>query len=252
MNDGSDKALILHLVPFRDADLMVSMLTATRGRLDAFAPSGRKSRKRFQAGLDKFCLIDVELSTDRRGRHLLRSSRLLDSMEGLRSDLERMAAAELVCEVIRTATPEGGDGGVLLDPLVALLRLLAAVDLPRIGPLTWGGLVWILVAQGFLPRDCRCVRCEGPPESGDLYFSLASGALRCRDHALDPDAMQRMPRQAQALYDTAAAGNLRPLAQGENAGAGDLKQFSLYSELRVHEVLNKPPRSLKFFHQVVG
>jgi len=230
---------------------MVSMLTAARGRLDAAAPSGRKSRKRFQAGLDKFCLIDVELGVDRRGRHRLRSSRLLDSMEGLRDDLERMAAAELICEIVRATAPEGADSGALLDPLVALLRLLTAVDLSRVGPATWGGLVWIVRTQGFLPEDCRCARCDRVPEGEELFFSLASGALRCRDHALDADAMRALPAGAQALYDAAAAGNLRPLAQGE-AGAGDLKQFALYAELRVHEILNRPPRSLEFFHQVVA
>ena len=93
MDGRPDKALILHLVPYRDADLMVSMLAAERGRVAVSAPSGRKSRKRFQAGLDKFCLVDVELATDRQGRHRLRSSRLLDPMDGLRGDLERMAAA---------------------------------------------------------------------------------------------------------------------------------------------------------------
>ncbi len=251
MDGRPDKALILNLVPYRDADLMVSMLTAELGRLDAAAPSGRKSRKRFQAGLDKFCLIEVELATDRQGRHRLRSSRLLDAMEGLRVDLERMAAAELICEIVRATAPEGGEAGALLEPVVALLRLLTAVDPSRVGTVTWGGMVWILGAQGFLPRDCRCSRCDGLPEGADLFFSLSSGTLRCREHALDASAMRILPAGAQALYDAAVEGNLRPLAQDE-ARPGDLKQLSLYAELRVHEILNKTPRSLEFFHQVVG
>ena len=251
MDGRPDKALILHLVPYRDADLMVCMLAEERGRVDASAPSGRKSRTRFQAGLDKFCLIEVELATDRQGRHRLRSSRLLDGMDGLRVDLERMAAAELACEVVRATAPEGGDAGSLLEPLVAVLRLLTAVDLSRIRPVTWGGLVWVLGAQGFLPRDCRCSRCEGLPMGQDLFFSLASGVLRCREHALDADAMRVLPIGAQALYDAALEGNLRPVAQDE-ARVGDLKQFALYAELRVHEILSKPPRSLEFFQQVVS
>jgi DNA repair protein RecO len=247
-----DKALILHLVPYRDADLMVSMLAAERGRVDAAAPSGRKSRKRFQAGLDKFCLVEVELATDRQGRHRLRSSRLLDAMDGLRTDIERMAAAELACEVVRATAPEGGDAGALLDPVVALLKLLTAVEPSRVGPVTWGGLIWILTAQGFLAQDCRCARCgEVSDPVEDLFFSLSSGALRCREHALDPTAMRILPPAAQALYNAAAQGNLRPLAQDE-ARPGSLKQLSLYGELRVHEILNKTPRSLEFFHQVVG
>jgi len=247
-----DKALILHLVPYRDADLMVSMLAAERGRVDVSAPSGRKSRKRFQAGLDKFCLVDVELATDRQGRHRLRSSRLLDPMDGLRGDLERMAAAELACEVVRATAPEGPDAGALLEPVIALLRLLTAVDLSRVGPVTWGGLVWILTAQGFMAQDCRCARCAAPPQPDeDLFFFLSSGALRCREHALDPTSMRILPSGAQALYDAAAQGNLRPLAQ-DDARPGSLKQLSLYGELRVHEILNKTPRSLEFFHQIVG
>jgi DNA repair protein RecO len=252
VDDRPDTALILHLVPYRDADLMVSMLAAERGRVDAAAPSGRKSRNRFQAGLDKFCLVEVELATDRQGRHRLRSSRLLDPMEGLRMDLERMAAAELACEIVRATAPEGGDAGALLEPMVALLRLLTVVDPSRVGPVTWGGMVWILAAQGFMARDCRCSRCGGLPAGDEeLFFSLSSGTLRCRAHALDASAMRVLPPGARLLYDAAASGNLRPLAQAD-ARPGDLKQLSLYGELRIHEILNKTPRSLEFFHQVVG
>ncbi|MBM4371902.1 MAG: DNA repair protein RecO C-terminal domain-containing protein [Deltaproteobacteria bacterium] len=247
-----DRALILHLVAYRDADLMVSMLAEGRGRLDASAPAGRKSRTRYQAGLDKYCVLELELATDRRGRHRIRSSRLVDPLEGLRSDVERLAAAELVCEVARATAPEGPEGGVLFAPVLALLRLLAAVDRGRVGPVTWGGLLWVLATQGFVPRDCRCARCDASPAPGqDLLFSLSSSSLRCEAHALDPGAMHRLSPGARALADAATSGSLRPLAQGE-AADGDLRLMARYAEIRVHEVLPRVPRSLEFFRQVVG
>ena len=61
-----ERALVLSHLDYGDADRLVTLFTAARGKLTAFAAGARKSRRRFAGALEPFTLIQAKL-VERRG-----------------------------------------------------------------------------------------------------------------------------------------------------------------------------------------
>ena len=60
------RAIVLRTVDYGESDRVVTLLTAERGKLAAFARGARASRRRFGGALEPFTLLAVE-ARERRG-----------------------------------------------------------------------------------------------------------------------------------------------------------------------------------------
>ena len=63
--------LVTRATPFRDADVIVTLLSPEHGRIDAVARGARSSRRRFGGALRPFCEVDVALQVGRGSLPLL-------------------------------------------------------------------------------------------------------------------------------------------------------------------------------------
>nr|MDQ2647496.1 DNA repair protein RecO [Myxococcota bacterium] len=61
----STEALVLRRVEYGDADLIVTLLTLSLGRVSALARGARKSRRRFGGALEPFFTLSVTLEERR-------------------------------------------------------------------------------------------------------------------------------------------------------------------------------------------
>lgn len=218
------RALVLRLVDYGESDRVVTLLTAERGKLAAFARGARASRRRFGGALEPFALLRVE-AVERPGRELLslEAVQVERAFGGIRADLARIAcagyASELSRELVRDAEPHPG----LFDLLV---RFLAGLDA---GPATAAGLrafeLGALRAAGLAPRLDSCARCGGVvPERGRLPFDPGRGGILCPGcaPAAGPGALEMAAPTARALARLrdqvdrgSAAGDLDPAAARE-------------------------------------
>ena len=103
------RALVLRQVDYGEADRIVSLLSAERGRIETRVPGVRKSRKRF-GGLDLYVLAEFEFQ-QRRGRSGLKSAQILNSWLGVRESIERLALAAYAAELLVQAVPEEAPAG---------------------------------------------------------------------------------------------------------------------------------------------
>lgn len=90
--------IILRSNPFRDADLILHVLTPTYGKLSVVARSARSSKKRFGTQLEPF---DQGIFTVREGKGALRllgSFSSKNSYRALRNNLDKLSLASLMCE----------------------------------------------------------------------------------------------------------------------------------------------------------
>lgn len=122
---AQDKGIVLRSIRYGEADLIVSVLTPKGVRLQLFARSALKSKKRFGGGvLEPTHFISVSYE-DRRARiggesdlHSLHEASLLESFSGLRSNYERLELAFYFLQVAeKVARSGGGDGPELFDLL---------------------------------------------------------------------------------------------------------------------------------------
>ncbi len=183
MRSESTPAFVLRLVAYGEADRIVELFTARRGRLAALARGARRSRRRFGGVLDYFLRLNVRIRPGRGDLWHLEEAVLARAYPGVLRSLEAHGCAAHVLEVVRMGTREGapepelfGLVGTVFD---ALDRGADPESLRRVFQIR------ALSALGYgLPADaCReCGRVLG--ETGAAFHA---GTLVCR-HCAPPGA----------------------------------------------------------------
>jgi DNA repair protein RecO (recombination protein O) len=178
-------ALILQRTPHSEADWIVSLFTDAVGKVSAFAPGARKSKKRYAGGLEPFHGVSVQMRPARHGDllHILEAS-ISRPRHNLVSSLTAMNAAGRGLFWVRRAFPP-----MLPDPrawalIQTWLNLLddsppsdsACVD----ARLAEFGLQ-LLKILGWSPELRQCVRCgKQCPPGASAYLNLRLGGIVCR------------------------------------------------------------------------
>lgn len=177
---GPVRAVVVGGVACGESDRVIHLLTA-HGRVAAFAPAGRASRRRFGGALETFSTIEATLQA-RRGRGgmpALKEATVLYSRLPLRRDLDRIALGAYLSELSGAVAPEGDAAAPVLDWLE--LGLDALAERGASGALRAAFQLGLLVRLGYLPMlEDRCAACGGPLPKA--YLDLERGGLFCAAH----------------------------------------------------------------------
>ncbi len=228
------EALLLRLVPYRDADAVVTMITPSAGVVSAMARGAKKSRKRFGAALDFFQLIRAELKPSRSSMPALVSVELVHPFTKVRDDIDAYFAASHLLEVTRMGTREGDPSPEPFELLIA-----AMIALERGGdPLSVvrAFQVRTLVMLGYSISASECAGC------GE---KLGEGSVRMKGWA------QHCGRCAGITGRELGAGAAKTLRAAASAPLGKLRfsarldeELGSLIEAALVEALGAEPRSL--------
>jgi DNA repair protein RecO (recombination protein O) len=232
------EAVVLRSIRYGEADRVLHLYSATRGRIGAIAKGSRRPRSRFGGRLEPFFRLDLVLHEGRgelatvtsahtvAAHSRLRSSggalmaaargcdavlRLLDSVEA------NPPAYNLLCRYLRLLDGEqsvGGDGAC--DGATGLATALAF-------------RLKLALAAGFAPELASCARCG--EADGLVAFSGAAGGVVCgaceRDgFALSGDAHAFMVEALARPLTAAPAAPARALRQAERAVSETLEHHA--------------------------
>jgi len=211
--EWTDKALVLHVGRFREADMWVRLLTRRQGVLTAFAFGGSRSRRRFCGCLDIGNSILCRVKSTRSAGYLaLQEASLLLGLRRLRTDGQRLGLAMNCLRFLELLDVQGEETQGAFALAEDLLRLLEGESPPS--PLL--ALLFrlrIASEQGFAPFLQGCVRCGRQARTGDDWqFLLDRGGLLCPDcrvtgsYALDLafaslDFLRTVQKSAPLLWD---------------------------------------------------
>lgn len=162
-------AIVLRAVDFGEADRVVTFLTATRGKLAAFARGARKSGKRFVGGLGSLVELQIALRPSRGGNlEKLVRSEAIRSHAALGSDLPKMAIASYATSLVDLSLQDE-QGSELYDTIVRFYRWLSNEQRgPHYLEAGLHRLELILLNQlGLLPDLNRCARSDAPLGGGN-------------------------------------------------------------------------------------
>ncbi len=179
MRSESAPAFVLRLVAYGEADRIVELFTAHRGRLAALARGARRSRRRFGGVLDYFHRLEVRIRPGRGELWHLEEAALARAYPGVLRNLEAHGCAAHVLEVVRMGTREGAPEPGLFDLVGAVLDALDRGGDPQ--SLRRVFQIRALAALGYaLPADAcpECGRALG--RAGAAYHA---GTLVCPDCA---------------------------------------------------------------------
>jgi DNA repair protein RecO (recombination protein O) len=219
------EAIVLRTWPFHEADLLVSLFTREQGRVKGVARHALRSRRRFGGGLEPMTHVRATYA-EKPKQELVR----LDAFEILSSpmsrpvDYARVAALELVAEVLEEALPEGAPEDSVFRLVLAVLEEL---QVGRVWmPITYFAL-WMNRLMGWMPELGHCAACGLDLRGGTVWYSLTSDGMSCADDRKAGSVA--VSAESVALALRMFRGPVKALAGEEwpKTRAADLRRFAI-------------------------
>jgi DNA repair protein RecO (recombination protein O) len=187
-----DNAVVLRTIKLGEADRIITMATEGHGTVRAVAKGVRKTKSRFGGRLEPMTHVAVQMY---QGRELDTITQVdtLDHFRTIRDDLDRVAKAQALLEVVDQVVQERQANSALYRMLVGALRALAAANAPLLVP----AFFWKLLAlEGYQPLLDQCASCGTDVDL--VAFDLDEGGVLCRSDrrgvAVTPEALDLMRR----------------------------------------------------------
>jgi len=235
------EAIVMRMVDYGESDRIITLLTPNHGRISSFAAHSRKSKRRFNGGLDLFSHLSATVYPPKSSQsHLWRMSKveLINPHFELRKDLKRLAIASYLAEGLVML---GGEG----DPQPLLFSWWKTTLAKLSDPLDMFGADFrydleLFALCGFAPRWNSCTVCSKKPQGERLFFSYQRGGIVCQNCRSSEDGV---------WFDHDV---VKALASGKEV------QMAFRSELRktldgfMTHTLGREPKSQRFRSEVLS
>ncbi len=230
-------AVILRRFDTGESDQVVWLLTEQRGRLSAFAPGARRSKRRFAGGIEPYALVQASLASPRRGE-LWRLTELSPQqpLPGLRGSLEAIACASLACELCAELARDSDPSPALYELLAAYLRSLDAGK--HGGSELFAFLLEAREVAGLQPQRACCARCGGEPLGPETFDPTEGGRLCARCSPRGPGSL-RARGEALGALAAVQAGQVVDLGREPRALAWRYLEHQLSKRLQSFAMLEE-------------
>ena len=171
------EAVVLRSIRFGEADRVLHLYTAERGRLGAVAKGVRRVRSRFGGRLEPLFRVRLVLHEGRGELCTVTSAETVDAHPALREHRGALDRATQACDAVLRLF----DAAEPNRPAYHLLcRELAVLGADPTGATRAHGLAFrlkLLLAAGFLPELATCASCGDPEHLAG--FSASAGGVVC-------------------------------------------------------------------------
>jgi DNA repair protein RecO (recombination protein O) len=172
------EAVVLRSIRYGEADRVVHLYSATRGRIGAIAKGSRRPKSRFGGRLEPFFRLNLVLYEGWGDLCTVTGASTVDGHPRLRSDGPALMAAGRGCDAVLRLLDSEEPNQAAYNLLCSYLALLDAD--PRSGSAPGAALAFRLklaLAAGFSPELASCARCG---EADHITaFSGAAGGVVC-------------------------------------------------------------------------
>ena len=169
-----DDGVVLRTLRLGEADRIVTLMTRGRGKVRAVAKGVRRTRSRFGARLEPLSHVTM-LCWAGRELDVVNQAEVVESFRAVREDLNRVAKAYTLLEVVDQLAQERHANARLFDTVLGALRVLGERDAPLLVP---AFLLKVLALEGSAPTVDVCVACGAATDL--VAFDLSEGGVLCR------------------------------------------------------------------------
>lgn len=214
---------MLRSIRYGEADRILHLYTAERGRVNAIAKGSRRPKSRFGGRLEPFFRLDLMLHEGRSELCTVTGASTVDGYPALRSDGPAIDSAARACDAVLRLLDSAEPNRPAYNLLCRYLALLEegaghdrAGERPGLRAVGLAFRLKLAMAAGFSPELAACARCG--ERDGIVGFSGSAGGVVCAScegagFPLSRDAHQFM-----------LAAIRRPIAELPAAPEGALRQ----------------------------
>jgi len=189
-----DKGLVLRETPYKEADVMLTVLTETQGKLSVMARGAKRKGSKLSAAIQLFTYSEFTLY-ESSGRYTLNEAEPLEMFFGIRDDIVKLALASYFSEVLDQAADEDSINPELLrlglNSLFALSK--TAIEKEKIKA---AFELKIAHFSGYTPNLDSCMCCNASERLN--LFDIKNGSLVCEscsnggNRRVDPSVVDAM------------------------------------------------------------
>ena len=240
-----DKGLILRETPYKDADVMLTVLTECQGKLSVLARGVRRKGSRMSAAVQLLTYSEFTLY-ENGSRFTLNEAEPIEMFYGIRDDIAKLSLASYFAEVLDEAADSESINPELLRLGLNTLYALAKTDMS----LKHIKAVFELraaVLSGYAPELSVCRTCGCADNI--TCFDVQNGGISCAVCAA-PGSVKIDGGVLDAMRHICTADIKRVFSF--STGEESLKKLSLICEeyLRVH--FERSFRTLSFYKNIAG
>ena len=163
------QAIVLGHIEYGEADRILKLFTFEQGKITAIAKGVRKIRSRKAGHLEPFTRVNLFLAKGR-NMDIITQAETIDPYMGLRQDLQRVAFASYVVEVLDRFTYEEGQNVGMFDLLADTLSRLENQD--NLETVIHYYEVRLLDLLGFRPQLFECMDCQKDRRRASIFPRL--------------------------------------------------------------------------------
>lgn len=200
------QAIVLRHADYREHDRMLTLLSPSKGRLEALCRGCKRPQSPLLGASEWFALGEYVLYAGK-GHMTVTSCNLTESFFPLRTDYDRLKYATCLLTVAEAAAQPGERAVELFTLLARSLFRLAYTDRDT-RAVTAAYLLHFSAISGYRPRLSHCVRCGREMAEEEIrLFDIENGGLLCNACAdsLTP-ARPVTPQQVLWMRDVLARG----------------------------------------------
>ncbi len=212
------EAVVLRSIRYGEADRILHLYTAKRGRVGAIAKGARRPKSRFGGRLEPFFRLDLLLHEGRGELLTVTQAATVDGYPRLRSSGAALTAGARACDAVLRLLDSAEPNPPAYNLLCRYLSLLDDPAAPAATSLrtALSFRLKLALTAGFSPELASCARCG---EAEHLVgFSGAAGGVVCA--SCEAGSFPLSEEAHRFMVESIA----RPLAEAPDAGEGELRQ----------------------------
>src|ERR1700736_612974 len=172
-----DRGVVLRTIRLGEADRIVTLMTEQHGKVRAVAKGVRRTKSKFGSRLEPLSHVALLGWQGRGDLDMINQVEVIDTFRTVREDLDRMAAAMSMLEVVDQIGQERHGNPRLYEMLVGALSALAGRNSPMVAPAFF---LKVLALEGSAPMLDVCVSCGEEDAELLVAFDLVEGGVLCR------------------------------------------------------------------------
>lgn len=169
--------LVIREVKTGEADKILTVLTGKHGKITVNAKGTVSLRSRFASSAQIFT-YSTFLLTKRGNFNYIKDTIFLESFEGIRYDIEKLALANYICDAAADIAQEGVENEEFMSLVLNTLYALAKLDIPA-AQVKGAFEFRTAVQEGFMPDLSGCGVCGCEPED-DCWMDVMNGRIVCK------------------------------------------------------------------------
>ena len=188
----STDAVVLRSIRFGEADRVLHLYTAARGRVGAVAKGVRKTKSRFGGRLEPLSHVELQLHQGSGELQTITGVELRRAHQSARDDYYRLSVGLIGAEAMLRLFTEQEQNDRAFTALTRFLDVLddspRAAERPSLDPLALSFQLKLLWLSGYLPHLTSCAEC-GAEDASLVGYSPRAGGAVCRACANQTEAL---------------------------------------------------------------